>query len=523
MKLLQIRKILYFLLATLMIPYACSKHEDLNPLVNPNADSINSVISQLPDWKTETLTPAPAVLVNDVMVPTGGAPYKCEVFKKNLARTFESITSVETNFGVIWPGALIQGKTLKSGELKNINLKRSPITIQINIPLPEGSKKVDVPNSVNVQQAISDFQIAAGQMPEGSQSGAGLMNFSVEEAASFEQSMLAMGISGGFTDPESQVGLDASANVSVERAYNENTVIAKFVQEMFTVRIADDQMHAPVDFLAPDVTTADLKGLENKGELGAGNIPLYIESVTYGRILLFTMKSTSVSSGSQLSTALQASMGDYVNGGGSLSNEQKQILENSTTTIFSAGGTKDAANAAIANLNWSEFFKAAPATTAVPISFKVKTLNGEKTVQIADSVNYMQRDNCNGPSSYDVTVTWPNNDYSGLCIGGACPNQAWVKLLSNTFGTELTLLNGYKYKMHFTPDDVATQTGRQFTISSSVELLLPGGLLTTKTKTTTHDVTTLNNGNTTVQHILQNYAGSVTLYFTINKVTNYDK
>ncbi len=521
MERLHARKNLYLLPVILLLLFSCSKHDGLNPGLNPAADSINRVIGQLPAWKADSVKQRDPIRKNDVMVAGGPTPFMCQTYEKNLVRTFQDITSVETNFGVIWPGALIQGKTLKGGELNTINVKRAPVTIQINIPLTESSRQVDVPNSVTVQQAISDFQIAAGNMPEGSQSGAGLMNFSVEEAASFEQSMLAMGISGGFTDPESQVGLDASANVSVERSYNEHTVIAKFIQQMFTVRLADDLLPEPVDFFATDVSADDIKGLETKGEMGADNIPLYIESVTYGRILLFTLKSTNVSSGSALSTALQASIGDYVNGGVTLSDDQKQILESSTATVFSAGGTKDAANAAVASLNWSEFFKAAPASTAVPISFVAKTLNGKKIVKLVDSVDYVQRDNCQGPSSYDVTVTWPNNDYTGLCIGGACPNQVWVKPLASS-STLLTLLNGYTYKMHFTPADLATQTGRQFSITSSVELLLvPGGAFVTKTKTTTYDVTTLNNGNTPVQHELQNYAGSVTLHLNIHKVTNY--
>ncbi len=436
MKTLLTRQNLYAFIIILMIAFACNKQNE-NPSGNPNAVDINNVLSQLPDWKTDTVKQKDPVFKEDVMVSTGGGPYQCQTYEKNLVRTFQDITSVETNFGVIWPGALIQGNTLKGGELKTINAKRAPITIQTNLPLSESSKQVDVPNSINVQQAISDFQIAAGQMPDGSQAGAGLMNFQVDEASSFEQSMLAMGISGGFTDPESQVGLDASANVSVERSYKEHTVVARFVQEMFTVRFADDLLPEPADFFAQDVTADDVKGLQTKGEIGADNIPLYIESVTYGRIMIFTMKSTNVSSGSELSDALNASMADYVNAGASLSDEQKQILENSTTTIFSAGGTKDAANAAIANLNWSKFFAAAPATTAVPISFVAKTLNGKKIVKITGNVNYEQRDNCQAPSSYDVMVTWTNNDFTGVCNNVTCTNQATVKLTTSLLATQI--------------------------------------------------------------------------------------
>jgi hypothetical protein len=237
-------------------------------------------------------------------------------------------------------------------------------------------------------------------------------------------------------------------------------------------------------------------------------------------MLLFTMKSTEVSSAQELSAALQASMDDYVHLGGSLSSTQRQILENSTTMIFSAGGTKEAANLAIAHLDWSEFFKAAPASTAVPISFKAKTLNGGKLVEIVGNVNYIQRDNCQAPSSYDITVTWTNNDFTGICNNVTCPQQVWVKKETATTPALLTPANEYKHLMHFTPEDIMTQTGRQFTIKSYVEIY-GLGIIFTKTQETTHDVTALVTGNNPVSHTVSNAAGSVNLDFVIRKVANY--
>jgi Thiol-activated cytolysin len=505
------------LCTSLFISYTCSKQDDSDQEnSNPDAESINTFIGQLPGWEPDTTVQKEPRLLSDITVPTSGDPYKCEIYEKNLVRTFQNILSVETNFGIIWPGALIQGNTLKSGELKNIPVKRAPLTLQINIPLEEGSAVIDDPNSINVQQAISDFQIAAGQMPDGSQSGAGIMNFSVEEASSFDQSMLAMGFSAGFTDPQSQVGLDASANVSVERSYREHTVIAKFVQQMFTVRFADDLVNDPASFFAVDVKSSDLEELKNDGYLGADNTPLYIESVTYGRIMLFTMKSTSVSSGSELSAALQASMSDYVNGGASLTEEQREILENSTTTIFSAGGTKEAANEAIADLNWSKFFKAAPATTAIPLSFVAKTLKGKEIVRIVEEVLFNQRDNCQAPSSIDVTITWYNNDYTGACTNILCPQQVWVTPGNDFIGTALTVLNDYSYHMHI----AAGETRSDFTIDSQVKFSLLGSL-TTKNESSSHDARKLKSGNTAVRHVVQTVGGSVALDFNLVKTVNY--
>jgi hypothetical protein len=53
-------------------------------------------------------------------------------------------------------------------------------------------------------------------------------------------------------------------------------------------------------------------------------------------------------------------------------------------------------------------------------------------------------------------------------------------------------------------------------------MLLPPSFIDTKVKKTTHNVQTLKTGNTAVKHTLQNWAGSVSLDFVINKVANYD-
>jgi hypothetical protein len=117
------------------------------------------------------------------------------------------------------------------------------------------------------------------------------------------------------------------------------------------------------------------------------------------------MESTEVSDADELEAALKVSMEDYANGETNIDNTQETILKNSSTKIFSAGGTEDGANAAIANLDWSKFFVPAPVSTTVPIAFTVRTLNGKKTVKIHDNIFFEMREHFRAPTSYDITVT----------------------------------------------------------------------------------------------------------------------
>lgn len=528
------RSLPFIIIFSLIFSFCTTDSVDPNN-VNSDATSINEYFNSIPDWEINEIEPKEDIYIDSVVV-TGENPedsYECPVFERNMVTTISNFISVGTNFGTIWPGAIIQGNSLKTGELKliNANEKRAPITLVTNIALDEVSKTI-TPNSETAQQAIADFMIAAGEMPEGTQSGAGTMNFHVEEATTFEQSMQSMGISAGFTEPQSSVGLDASLSVESSRNSSTHTVVAKYVQEMFTVRVADDLIPTPADFFTSDFSMTDIETMENAGLIGENNIPIYIESVTYGRILLFSMQSESVASSNKLSAALEASMADYANAGGELDEEHDEIFSTATHKIFSAGGTDGAANAAIANLDWSRFFVESPASTAVPISFVAKTLSGKEIVGLVNSTTFERRDNCSliefiappAPEveSYDITVEWTETDNTGLCIGssrfGTCAPQAYVKLERDNVFSTLTVANGYKRAFTIYSDDDYFR----FTIRSVITIPTPPlAYFTTKTQSGSFDVKKLQEGTRTYSHSLSNFVGSVKLTYQITKTTNY--
>ena len=200
----------------------------------------------------------------------------------------------------------------------------------------------------------------------------------------------------------------AEANIegSLERSRMTHSIIVKFVQEMFTISLADDlpSLGTAADFLTSTATLDDLLVLQSAGDIGAENLPLYVKSITYGRVLMFSMTSTMVESAESLSAAMNASFMDYVEGGGELSASHREILENSTAQAVVFGGPQDAATAALGALDWSLFFTPALATTAVPLSFKVNTLKDRETAAIEDNVSYELRGNCQAPSTIQTRL-----------------------------------------------------------------------------------------------------------------------
>lgn len=408
MKKIKINLKLLFVFVLLLIFTQCST-EDME-IGNPEAPLINDHIRQLPLWVDQTIPASwdsvlePLNLENE----DDKIPFICDNHSIGISVATEDIISVGSNFGKIWPGALIEGNSLESGDLKLINIDRAPITINTNLPINKTFREIDNPNSVTVQQGISEMQIESGLMPDGARAGAGIMNTRVEEYTTFIQAMLSVGISAGFTEPQSKIKLSGEAGVSLEREQNTHSVIVKFVQNTFTVRLADDLIETPADFFANTVTAEDLTKLENSGTMSSSNVPLYIESVTYGRFLLFTMTSTTVKTAAKLNAAVEASWDKYAHAGGELSAEFELALSSKQTKIFSAGGSEEGANAAVAELDWSKFFVEAPVTTAVPISFVARTLNGRKKVVLIDNTAFKQRGNCESPEQIQIEVQISN-------------------------------------------------------------------------------------------------------------------
>jgi|GEM_PF-6853620 len=396
---------------------------------NPNAASIDEYFDSLPDY---ILTPpAPAATVD--LAPSYAIhddngwtlDYRCGAERKQLVATVDEIMSPDQNFGVLWPGAVIQGASIGSGQLKAIPLDRAPMTLTISVDAPVTSIVVDNPTSVTAQQAVSDLKRSVDANLNGGSapSNPGTVKFKVEAANSFSQSMLSMGITGAYSQPmAAEIG--GSASMGLTRGYEEHTIVARLVQRLFTIRIADDlpALREPSGFFASNVTVGDFKAQETAGNIGPDNLPMYIESVTYGRIIVFTLKSYTATSVEDLKLAVNAAYQKY-EGSGNIGSHEQEVLDSREVEVYQSGGDAAAAQAAVASLDFSQFFTDMEATEAVPLSFKAKTLKAGSTgdfVQIFDSTTYDERENCDRPTGYEITVTLDHvNHTSTFCA--SCP------------------------------------------------------------------------------------------------------
>ena len=165
--------------------------------VNPDADQIGDYIDALPAWQTPVTQSTDPRSPEDLtgVFAEAGTTYDCTVEEKNIQEDFESIIFAGINSDVLYPGSLIQGKGVPTGQFDAVRLDRSPITLTIDLNIAEPSIVVENPSPANMRTAIAELirRVEVSDIPA-------QVSFDRTEAHSFEQSMTSIGISAGYKD-----------------------------------------------------------------------------------------------------------------------------------------------------------------------------------------------------------------------------------------------------------------------------------------------------------------------------------
>jgi hypothetical protein len=377
--------------------------------------TVNTFVNALPDWTAPSEVADPPQPLDDEEVLEDAQYYVCDVVEYDLRRNFDSIVAVGANATALKPGMLVQGNGVRDGSLATIGLRRSPLSLSVNLALENPSRTVAEPNSATIQEAIASLQREAdtrlGSLPV----VPAQINFRAETAYSFEQAML----SAGFSLSYSAVFASGSVSgaFSEQSSVRQSSVIVKLMQPMYTISFADDALAEPADFFHADVTEGDFDRQRELGTMGPGNLPTYVQSVTYGRMLVYTVTSTEAESASELRGAVQASYGAW-EGSGNFNQRQRALMSSSTIEVQVFGGTQedalDGIRAALRDGNFSEFLRPVPATTAVPLSYRINDLKNRQPAVIGDATRFSIRE-CEPASDFRFTVSLDSVRVVGGC------------------------------------------------------------------------------------------------------------
>lgn len=360
---------------------ACSKDDPVAPTIEKPAN-VNGYVAGLPAWSAFSPPMADADEATGAEVESDdtieGQPYQCTTTPYSITRTPDRIVTLNPDVEILWVGSLLQGKGHLGGigQLAELPVRqRAPLSLSIDLLVGDNARVVPNPSVATVTSAIGDLiQTAEGQ---GHTAGSNIF-YTKEETHSMNQAALAMGLSAAY------MGASIKASLSTDMSEETRTVTAYFVQRMFNVSMVLPQ--TPGEVFSDEFTTDLLEQQIDRGRIGPDNLPVYISSIAYGRILMFSF--TSTASTFDINATLEAmyNSGEF---GGSLDAHLQQVLSQAKIEVVTVGGDAGAALSLIRNNDLGSYFaQDAPLTSARPISYTVRNLGDNSIASVSETTNY---------------------------------------------------------------------------------------------------------------------------------------
>jgi len=350
-----------------------------NPIKGNVPQDVINLISEQDNFQEEEEYLLTSEKVRERKDTIDGIIYTCVTMKYSASQNPDNYFMFDPHSSVLWPGNLVQGKSLASGVPTSIPIsKRQPGNISFAIVSPDESgavnqyyRTVDKMQFSYVNQAMNE--VLAGYGGNGYAKYSYSMDF-VETASDFNFKLNA-GYGGGVM----KVSTEAGINWSQERT----RILVKLHQQYYTM-VYDDPAGINGVF-TPDITAKDLENYT-----GIGNPICYVSSVTYGRVYYLIYESTA--SKQELDAALRFSL---YNVNVSAEAHHKAVMNQTSVKIMQIGG--DAASglnqATALDLDSLQAFLVkganfSPQSPGAPISYVVKYLKDASLARMNNTMEY---------------------------------------------------------------------------------------------------------------------------------------
>ncbi|MFS4415188.1 thiol-activated cytolysin family protein [Maribacter sp. 2307ULW6-5] len=314
-----------FILCTAVLwAISCSKDESNDgtlPISGNAAAEFNEKVAALQFFQQPEELSEPIKLADgDPERDTEDTSLECFTKLFKAAPGFDEMLALDPSTDVIFPGALLKGESIPTGEYVPITADRAPITLSASLTNISGSPVITVqdPKLSTVREEIKTIldQEVTGATPA-------RINFEIEQVYSSEQLNVAIGAN------YRSAGASVSGSFDFNQSTFKNRFVLKYLQTYYTIDM--DPPNDPSDLFA---SVPDLEALGSTS-------PVYVASVAYGRMVLYTIETNA--SRTEINAAFSAS---FASGDGSIEAEyQKTINESNIKALIIGGSGSDAAQA----------------------------------------------------------------------------------------------------------------------------------------------------------------------------------
>jgi len=311
----------------------------------------------------------------------------CTVKEVDVAKGFNELFLLNPNSDIIYPGSIMKARSVEDGSYTPVVAPRKPMNISVSLPGMKPSINVENPSLSTTRTAINDLlnRKRVGATPA-------QQTYTVEQVYSREQVKLAVGAN--YSTPM----YDISGKMDFSSDVEKSSYILKFLQVYYTVDM-DPYVQAS-DFFQkmPDVNTF------------GGISPVYVSSVTYGRMVIFSV--TTSASSTEIEAALSAAMDTGIKSGSiQIDAAYAKTLNESKIEGMIIGGSGAKAAKTITGIQSLNNFITTGGNYSADspggiLSYKLRYINDNSTAKITLASKYKIRDCNQRYYNYKVTLDW---------------------------------------------------------------------------------------------------------------------
>ncbi len=357
-----------------LIVIGCNKRSPLEPEVS--GSTITQLVAragELPESRDQS---SETIGTPEDSLDSNGQAWSCVTTRHYVAEASGEFPKFDPNTEVIWPGAALQGATITSPTPERVVAPRGGGTVILNNITGASISSVTVPEVTHATIINGANAIIAAQP------SAFPARFTLRADQVRHSSELAVKLNAN----ASFFGLfNSSASFGFDERDSYNRFLVQLNQSFYTLVF---ERPSSIDgFFAPSVTAADLDPF-----VGPGNPPVYVSSVTYGRVFYLLVESTD--DAKTVEASVNASFLG-IDGGGST----KHVSQLASVRIraYALGGEAKAAFDAVRGgaASLDAFLDALKAgndiATAVPLSYVVRSVLSDRLVRNAIAHDYTTR------------------------------------------------------------------------------------------------------------------------------------
>jgi thiol-activated cytolysin len=346
---------------------------EVGGMMEPLDEDIDAYIESLPYLPVD---PAQVVQGAASQAERDG-DYQCTTENLKETRQYDRIVAYAANSDSLWPGALVAADSVLTGLFTQMVLPRAAQTISVSLENLGGGKTAEIK-----EPSLSAYRDALAGILDAEITGSTPANLysEIEQVHSEQQLNMALGIQASW-------GLGV-ASLKSSFSFSDTKIrsryLVKYTQTYYTVDL--DAPQSPSALLRADVKLADVQS-----QMDAAHPPVYVSSISYGRMILFTFESEY--SAEEMGAALEFAYSGGYDVSGQVSVTYKDILAKSKITAFILGGNAGAAATTIDSYDKLMAFikdggNYSRESPGAPIAYKLNYLKDNSPARMSYTTDY---------------------------------------------------------------------------------------------------------------------------------------